>query len=77
MIWTGPFIDHSENERNEEITLNQTLYYNMLDVFEQRGKILLDRYPSHFIEDVLRHADVMQVHATNFNFLKKGKLRQM
>jgi len=49
----------------------------MLEVFEQRGKELLDRYPSHFIEDVLRHADVMQVHATNFNFLKKGKLRQM
>ena len=40
----------------------------MLQVFESRNKILLTKYASHFIEDVLRHTEISK---TNYNFIKK------
>ena len=39
----------------------------MLEVFEQRNKILLTKYPSHFVEDVLRRIPISE---TNYNFVK-------
>jgi hypothetical protein len=41
----------------------------MLEIFEQRNKVLLQKYPSYFIEDVLRHTAIQ---TTNYNFVKKG-----
>jgi len=55
------------NSYHEQVTLNQNLYYNMLEIFEQRNKILLTKYPSHFIEDVLRRIPISE---TNYNFVK-------
>ena len=40
----------------------------MLIIFEQRNKVLLSKYPSHFVEDVLRRTDIP---TTNYNFAKK------
>lgn len=39
----------------------------MLQIFEQRNKVLLAKYPSHFIEDVLRHTELA---STNYNFIQ-------
>ena len=39
----------------------------MLQVFEQRNKVLLTKFPSHFVEDVLRRTDIP---TTNYNFKK-------
>lgn len=41
----------------------------MLEIFEQRNKVLLQKYPSHFIEDVLRHTAIQ---TTNYNFVNKS-----
>jgi len=51
----------------EEINLNMSLYFNMLSIFEERNKVLLSKYPSHFVEDVLRRTDLEK---TNYNFIK-------
>ncbi len=59
--------NHMLNSYHEQVTLNHSLYYNMLEIFEQRNKILLTKYPSHFIEDVLRRVPISQ---TNYNFCK-------
>ena len=40
----------------------------MLQIFEQRNKVLLTKYPSHFVEDVLRHTEIA---TTNYNFQKQ------
>ena len=42
----------------------------MLQVFEKRDKMLLEKYPSHFIEDVVRHTDIA---CSNYNFSCKMK----
>jgi hypothetical protein len=42
----------------------------MLQNFEKRDKMLLEKYPSHFVEDVIRHTDIA---TTNFNFVSKNK----
>lgn len=41
----------------------------MLQLFEKRDKMLMEKYPSHFIEDVLRHTDIF---TTNYNFVGKS-----
>lgn len=51
-------MNYEENQHHETVTLNQDLYYNMLEIFEQRNKVLLQKYPSHFVEDVLRHSAI-------------------
>ena len=43
----------------------------MLELFEQRNKILLQKYQGHFVEDVLRHA---QASSTNYNIVKESKM---
>lgn len=70
---SGRFILHNqeENEMYEKYTLNQRLYYNMLELFEQRNKILMQKYQGHFVEDVLRHS---QASFTNYNIVKESKV---
>ena len=43
----------------------------MLQIFEQRNKVLIAKYPSHFVEDVIRHAEIA---VTNYNITKKYNL---
>ena len=40
----------------------------MLQIFDGRNEILLTKYPSHFVEDVLRHTEMA---TTNYNFVKR------
>ena len=60
-------LNHYQNQEIEEKYLNNTLYFNMLNLFETRSKILQTKYPSHLIEDVLRHSEFP---STNFNFVR-------
>ena len=53
----------------EHEVLSHTLYYNILQVFEQRSKILTDKFPSEFVEDVIRRTDMS---STNYNMVKKN-----
>jgi hypothetical protein len=56
------------NQHFEDVVLNHTLYFNVLDIFEQRNKFLLTKYPSHFVEDCLRHSEMTH---TNYNIVRK------
>ena len=40
----------------------------MLQIFDQRNNVLLTKYPSHFVEDVLRRTEMA---TTNYNFVKR------
>jgi hypothetical protein len=44
------------------------LYFNTLAVFESRSPVLLSKFPSHFVEDLLRRTEIPR---TNYNIVTR------
>ena len=63
-------MNQDESETYDKYNLNQRLYANLLDIFEQRHKILMGKYRGPFVEQVLRRAQIGQ---TNYNIVKESK----
>ena len=66
--------NQENNEALDKYALNMKLYANMLEIFEQRNKILLQKYQGPFVEEILRRS---QSSITNYNIMKWSKVLQL